>query len=202
MKETDNKDVKFKCTSESSLPFGKLEVTIKGSEFKNYDLSIVKSKEDKRYNLKLYDTDIALLDELSAVSGVSRNTLIAFVMDEVLMNLLREIEAVDTAVLIAGAADALAGEKVADLNVPWVTKYFQHRVDTAYENTMNYGEPNSPDFSDEELELRSNLAAEMEKAIAAGDKHMQEKIQQEIYECSGHSASFFAVKEKLAGDAK
>ena len=136
MEETNNKDVKFKCTSEGLLPLRELEVTIKGAEFKNNDLSIVRSKEDKRYNLKLYDTDIALLDELSAVSGVSRNTLIAFVMDGVLMSLLREIDSVDTEVFIAHAADSLVGEKVADLNVPWVTKYFQHRVDTAYENTM------------------------------------------------------------------
>lgn len=202
MEEMNNKDVRFKCTSEGLLPLRELEVTIKGAEFKNNDLSIVRSKEDKRYNLKLYDTDIALLDELSAVSGVSRNTLIAFVMDGVLMSLLREIDSVDTEVFIAHAADSLVGEKVADLNVPWVTKYFQYRVDSAYENTMKYGNPDISYRSDEEINYRNSLEAEMEKARAAGDKRKEEEIQQELNESSGHSASFFAVKEKLTGDAK
>ena len=42
----------------------------------------------------------------------------------------------------------------------------------------------------------------MENARAAGDKRKEEEIQQELNESSGHSASFFAVKEKLTGDAK
>ena len=201
MKETENEDVKFRCTSGRLLP-RELEVTIKSSEFKNYDLSIVKSKEDKRYNLKLYDTDIALLDELSAVSGVSRNTLVAFVMDEVLMRLLKGVEEEDTAVLIAGAADALAGKKVSDLDTPWVTKFFQGRVNRAYQNTMHFGDPDISSFSEEDRAYRSSIEDELDKAVELGDKRRAEEYQQELNESSGHSASFFAVREKLTREAK
>ncbi|WP_293703328.1 hypothetical protein [uncultured Parasutterella sp.] len=201
MEETNNKDVKFRCTFEGMFPRN-LDITIKGSRFKNYDLSIVKSKEDKRYNLKLYDTDIALLDELSAVSGVSRNTLIAFVMDELLMRQLKRVGEEDTAVLIAGAADALVGVKASDLDTPWVTKYFQSRVKNAYQNTMNFGNPDISCFSDDEMAYRSCLDDELDKALLAGDERRVEELQQELDESTGHSASFFAVREKLTRESK
>ncbi len=201
MKETDNKDIKFKCASRGLLPLGDLEVTIEGAEFEDKDLSIVRPKEDKRYNLKLYDTDIALLDELSAVSGVSRNTLITFVMEIILTRFLQNVETEDAAVLIAGEADKLVGKKVADLNVPWVTKFYQDRVDTAYENTMAYGNPNVA-FPPGGEEYMNRLEAQLEKAKAAGDEPRAKKIEQELKESSGHSELFFLVEEKLTKEAK
>lgn len=67
------------------------DVIIDSSNFEDQDLSIFRPIEDKRYNLKLYDTDIALLDEMSKEIGISRNSLINFVLDKILEKWVKEV---------------------------------------------------------------------------------------------------------------
>ena len=176
------------------------DVIIDSSNFEDKDLSIFRPVEDKRYNLKLYDTDIALLDEMSKEIGISRNSLINFVLDKILEKWLKEVSDKDTQALIAFEADKRVPSCIANPDCSWTTKLFGCFGERALKNYLKTGDHQLVDYSSEPsladvLNLDKEIRLEIKKAKENNNLEELQNLQKKLKENSPHTESFLAVKE-------
>lgn len=176
------------------------DVIIDSSNFEDQDLCIFRPIEDKRYNLKLYDTDIALLDEMSKEIGISRNSLINFVLDKILEKWVKEVSDKDTQALIVFEADKRVPSCIANPDCSWTTKLFGSFGKRALENYLKTGDHQLVDYSSEPaladvLNLDKEIKREIKKAKENNNLEELQNLQKKLKENSPHTESFFAVKE-------
>lgn len=178
------------------------DVIIHSSYFEDQDLSIFRPVEEKRYNLKLYNSDIALLDEMSKEIGISRNSLINFVLDRILEKWLSEVNDLDTRALIAFEADKRVPLCIANPDRPWTSRLFGNFSDSALKNTLETGDHQLVDHSTDPAMLESSgldrekeIKAEIKKAKENNNLELLQGLQKKLKENSPHTESFFAVKE-------
>lgn len=133
--EQENKENKkvIICKDRKNEEF---EITFNTECFGKRKIEDFKSKEEKRFNLKVKDSDIRLLDIASEELGISRNSLINIILDIVLWKWLDEVEDFDTKVLIAASADL---ENPSSGFGVWLHKVFDELVTTATLNSLRYG---------------------------------------------------------------
>lgn len=176
------------------------DVIIDSSKFENQDLSIFRPVEDRRYNLKLYDSDIALLDEMSKEIGISRNSLINFVLDKILEKWLSEVSDKDTQALIAFEADKKVPACIANPDCSWTSKLFGRFSDRALKNYLETGNHQLVDYSSEPsltevLDIDKKIRTQIKKAKENNNLEELQSLQRKLKENSPHTESFFAVKE-------
>lgn len=176
------------------------DVIIDSSKFENQDLSIFRPVEDRRYNLKLYDSDIALLDEMSKEIGISRNSLINFVLDKILEKWLSEVSDKDTQALIAFEADKKVPTCIANPDCSWTSKLFGRFSDRALKNYLETGNHQLVDYSSEPsltevLDIDKKIRTQIKKAKENNNLEELQSLQRKLKENSPHTESFFAVKE-------
>jgi len=178
------------------------DVIIHSSKFEDQDLGIFRPVEDKRYNLKLYNSDIALLDEMSKEIGISRNSLINFVLDRILEKWLFEVSDLDTQALIAFEADKRVPLCIANPDRPWTSRLFGFFSDRALKNTLKTGDHQLVDHITDPallealgLDREMEIKAEIKKAKDNNNLELLQDLQKKLKENSPHTESFFAVKE-------
>lgn len=204
MKETDQKkteNVTFSYKAKNPFALSQdREVTINTEEFEKVEPSKFRAKEDKRYNLKLYETDVELLDYLSAEIGTSRNNLVGLILEQVLRGLLDGVKTEDTQLLIAESADEMVDIYWRHINSPWTAKYFWEKNEIARKNIRDHGSPEAIcRLPAEEIEFE-NLKLSLAEAKQAGDNESEERILQELRSYSGHTNEYWAVAHILDGE--
>ena len=76
------------------------------------------AKSDRKFNIRVKQDDVCLLDALAKTHGVTRSTLINQILHDILRDELMSIEEGDARVLLAHVADLSASYD--DLSLPWV----------------------------------------------------------------------------------
>ncbi len=185
-----------------SLSSDDSDVIIHSSNFEDQDLVIFRPVEEKRYNLKLYNSDIALLDEMSKEIGISRNSLINFILDRILEKWVSEVSDLDTQALIAFEADKSVPPCIANPNRTWTSRLFGFFSDRALKNTLETGNHQLVDHSTDPammeslgLDREKEIKAEIKKAKDNNNLELLQDLQKKLKENSPHTESFFAVKE-------
>lgn len=177
-----------------------IQITFDTTCFGAYDIESYKAKKEKRFNLKVKDSDILLLDITSKELGISRNALINVILDTILVKWLDEVEDIDTKVLIALSAEADDADGYYDY---WLKIVFADLVHTATINCVRYGSDqliNNAGYlkaSGELDEPEKNLM----KAMAKKNEPEINKWKSCIKKIYGRSDSFDAVR-KLIGNER
>lgn len=207
--EQENKENKkvIICKDRKNEEF---EITFNTECFGKRKIEDFRSKEEKRFNLKVKDSDIRLLDIASEELGISRNALINILLDIVLWKWLDEVEDFDTKVLIAASADLLIATSAADLENPfsgfdvWLHKVFDELVTTATLNSLRYGSDELPNYAGQ-LEVSGVLEEPKENLIQAlikKDRSEINKWKSCIKNLYKRSDSFEAVRKLIEKDQK
>ena len=82
------------------------------------DTSPERAKADRKFNIRIKQDDICLLDALAKLHGVTRSALINEILHEIVRDELMSIEEDDARVLLANVADQSASYD--ELSQPWV----------------------------------------------------------------------------------
>lgn len=105
------------------------------------------TKNDRKFNIRVKQDDVCLLDALAKTHGVTRSTLINQILHDILRDELMSIEEGDARVLLAHVADLSASYD--DLSLPWVYDAlgpdFRQMLHSMLEYSNAHGEP--PDAS-------------------------------------------------------
>lgn len=80
--------------------------------------TIARSRNERKFNIRIRQDDIFLLDALTKSQGVTRSALINTILHDIVRDELMSIEELDARVLLATRADGLASYDV--LAQPWV----------------------------------------------------------------------------------
>ena len=181
-----------------------IEVAFNAKCFGPCKIEDFKEREERRFNLKVKDSDILLLDIASKELGISRNTLITLILDIVLLKWINEVEDIDTRVLISLIADDLSPliSYTESLGTSWELKLFPGLRKAAINNCLRYGSELLEDYglppgergdSDELKEAMKNLLeAKVEKNVSEITR-WESRIKK-IY---GRSDSFDSVRKLL-----
>ncbi|MGH7019453.1 MAG: hypothetical protein ACREEY_06225 [Brevundimonas sp.] len=81
-------------------------------------LTTARSRNERKFNIRIRQDDIFLLDALAKRQGVTRSALINTILHDAVRDELMSIEDLDARVLLASRADGLASYD--DLAQPWV----------------------------------------------------------------------------------
>ena len=102
-----------------------------------------RAKIDRKYNLRIKQDDICLLDALAKLHGVTRSSLINEILHEIMRDELMSIEEDDARVLLAHVADQSASYD--DLSLPWaydaLGSEFRHMLMNVLEYGNTHGQP-------------------------------------------------------------
>ncbi|WEF22879.1 hypothetical protein [Paracoccus sp. S3-43] len=134
------------------------------------------AKSDRKFNIRVKQDDVCLLDALAKTHGVTRSTLINQILHDILRDELMSIEEGDARVLLAHVADLSASYD--DLSLPWVYDAlgpnFRHMLHSMLEYSNPHGQP--PDVS-----------------MSAGYQYTEEDYR---------SPTYLGLRDKLKGLAK
>jgi hypothetical protein len=170
-------------------------ITIDRNAFGNKKLNDFEDKQkDKKYNLKIAEQDVLLLDLLAEKLNISRNSLINILLDKILLSWLKGVKGQDTQVLIATYADNLCSEVTNSMNTSWVNKLFEFDTRESQEMRLQFGEyeminPSCHYGYDE-------LSAQKEEALKKGDTEQVQQLGIAIDRLF-HSDEFIETKKRL-----
>lgn len=126
-----------------------------------------RGKHDRKYNIKMRQDDLVLLDALAGQKNIPRSVLLNNLLHEILFDELMSVQEHDVRLLLAQTADSLAHYD--GLSHPWEFDAIQKECKEIVKNINHYNRA--------EIELRQPL--------------------DEIQPDSWHSENFFAIKEVL-----
>jgi len=116
-----------------------------GGDTKNVE----RTKSDRKFNIRIKQDDICLLDALAKHQKTTRAALINVILHEYIRDELMSIEDVDARVLLAHVADLSASYD--DLARPWVSDAlsanFSHTLNSVLKYSNTHGQP--PETSEE-----------------------------------------------------
>jgi hypothetical protein len=159
--------------------------------------------KEKKYNLKVNEADIEVMDLLSKHIGISRNTLINLLLERILNKWLFEVKDFDAKVLIARHADKLCQGIYSDIGNSWTNKVFKDIISEQL-HWLRFYSKESPEISlsdgwetaHEELE---ELFEQYKEAKNSEDAEKVENLQNQILQIS-HTDSFNEILKKLKTD--
>ncbi|WMS45290.1 hypothetical protein RDV64_23405 (plasmid) [Acuticoccus sp. MNP-M23] len=95
------------------------------------------TKSDRKFNIRIKQDDIFLLDALAKFHGVTRATLINEILHEVMRDELMSIGQGDARVLMACTADQTASYD--ELSQPWIYDALRSEFSHIIQNMLDYG---------------------------------------------------------------
>jgi hypothetical protein len=95
-----------------------------------------RGKHDRKYNIKVMQEDVVLLDAVAKTHDVTRSLLLNNLLHQILMDELQGIEEYDVRLLLAQTADQRA--QYDDLSTPWVFDAIGSECLQIIENVMRY----------------------------------------------------------------
>ncbi|TBW08062.1 hypothetical protein E0E52_09805 [Azotobacter chroococcum] len=95
-----------------------------------------RGKHDRKYNLKIRQEDLVLLDALASQKNIPRSVLLNNLLHEILLDELMSIKEHDVRLLLAQKADSRAHYD--ELSSPWVFDAIQTECSQILENIKNY----------------------------------------------------------------
>ncbi len=98
-----------------------------------------KKPTERKFNIRIQQQDIFLLDALALHNGTSRSTLINHVLHGILLDELMSIKDLDARALIAATADARANYD--ELAEPWLETVFSPEFQKVFDNICTYNSP-------------------------------------------------------------
>lgn len=117
---------------------GKFTVFLKSQDFEQ-PLKIplaLRAKHDKKYNLRIKQEDLVLMDALAEAKGVPRSMIFNHILHEILRKQLMDIPELDVRLLLAETADQRSpGNK---LSSPWAQDAIQKQSEAIIENIRKY----------------------------------------------------------------
>jgi hypothetical protein len=153
------------------------------------------SAKEKKYNLKVNDADIEVMDLLCKQIGISRNTLITLLLERILQKWLFEIEDLDTRLLLARYADKLSNSTFSDTATSWCNKILKDYTEKEVERVFDfYRNDNNLIFL--EWMKADKLRKQLKEAKAAGDLQKADELNDQIFRLS-HSDSYVVILKKI-----
>lgn len=109
-----------------------------------------RGKHDRKYNIKIRQDDLVLLDALAGQKNIPRSVLLNNLLHEILLDELMSIPEHDVRLLLAQTADSLAHYD--ELSRPWMFDAIQTECSQIMENINHYNraelnvqdDPNAP----------------------------------------------------------
>lgn len=102
-----------------------------------------RTKSDRKFNIRIKQDDICLLDALARKLGITRSVLINDILHDIMRDELMSIEEQDARVLLAHVADLSASYD--DLTQPWVYEAlgseFRHMLESVLKYSNAHGQP-------------------------------------------------------------
>lgn len=102
-----------------------------------------RAKSDRKFNIRIKQDDISLLEALAKKGGVTRSALINDILHDIMRDELMSIEDQDARVLLAHVADLSASYD--DLTQPWVYDAlgfeFRHMLESVLQYSNTHGQP-------------------------------------------------------------
>ncbi len=143
---------------------------------KNAEEDVGHIKNDRKFNIRVKQDDVCLLDALAKLHGVTRSALINEILHDIVRDELMSIEEDDARVLLAHVADLSASYE--PLSQPWVYDAlgpdFRHMLHSMLEYSNAHGRP--PDVS-----------------MPSGYQYTEEEYR---------SAAYLGLRDKLKGLSK
>lgn len=96
----------------------------------------VRAKHDKRYNIRVKNEDLALLDSLAESMNIPRSLLLNGLIHDILLDELNSVEELDVKMLLAQTADNLAC--YSNMAVPWTYDVLGSACDALSRNINRY----------------------------------------------------------------
>lgn len=107
-----------------------------------------RTKSDRKFNIRIKQDDICLLDALAKRHGITRSALINDILHDIMRDELMSIEEQDARTLLAHVADLSASYD--DLSQPWVHdalgSEFRHLLKSVLQYSNADGRPPEVDF--------------------------------------------------------
>jgi hypothetical protein len=128
-------------TREISTKDGKYRLSLQKDMLGNRNAEPLKNrgKHDRKYNLKIREEDVALLDALAAQEGISRSILLNNLLYSILRDELESIKERDARLLLAHKADQLAHYD--GLACPWKLNAVEAEYHWLIRNISRYNVP-------------------------------------------------------------
>lgn len=132
---------------------GKFTIDVDPNFFvaKEDDASASRPKHDKKYNLRIRQEDLHLLDALAEEKSVPRSVLLNHLLHEILLEDLMKIQELDVHLLLAETADRRS--QLDAMSQPWAVDAMQTENQAIIENVSRYNsavrdfyaDPNAPE---------------------------------------------------------
>lgn len=139
-------------TREVATRSGKWKLSVETGQFPEADspAALQRVKYDKKFNLRVKQEDIHLLDALAEATGTPRSQILNQLLHEILLDGLLEIPDLDVRLLVAEQADQRA--HMDDTLGPWAVDALQTSNRSIRDNVRQYntavldfqGDPNAP----------------------------------------------------------
>ena len=97
-----------------------------------------KTKLPTRFNIRIKQEDLSLLDALAEHHEMSRSSLLNSLVYGILQDELRSVEDMDSRVLLATSADELF--QADKLSTSWISDVFQDEMDDMKQQYLDFGE--------------------------------------------------------------
>lgn len=97
-----------------------------------------RGKHDRKYNIKVRQEDLILLDALASKNTIPRSVLLNKLLHEILLDELRSIQEYDVRLLLAKEADSRA--QYDGLSSPWVLDALHEPFNEIVENITDYNQ--------------------------------------------------------------
>jgi hypothetical protein len=151
------------------------------------------SAKEKKYNLKVNDADIEVMDLLCKQIGISRNTLITLLLERILQKWLFEIEDLDTRLLLARYADKLSNSTFSDTATSWCNKILKDYTEKKIEQVFDFHPPENVGIVSLDV---FKLQEQLKEAKATGDLQKADELNDQIFRLS-HSDSYVVILKKI-----
>lgn len=128
-------------TRSFSTQRGEFTIRVNSEKFEQAPGSVSeRAKVDRKYNIRIKQDDICLLDAIAKLHGVTRSSLINEILHEIMRDELMSIEEDDARVLLAHFADQSGSYD--DLSQPWVYDALASEFRLMLKNVLEYGDVN------------------------------------------------------------
>lgn len=142
----------FKISKTVNNDSGKFTINVDPNLFvaTEHDASASRPKNDKKYNLRIRQEDLHLLDALTEEKSAPRSILLNYLLHEILLEDLMKIQELDVRLLLAETADRRS--QLDAMSQPWAVDAMQTESQAIMENVRRYNravlhfdeDPNTP----------------------------------------------------------
>ena len=117
---------------------GDYTISLRAERFHTSDATplATRSKHDRKYNIRIRQDDLTLLDALANQKDIPRSVLLNNLLHEILLDELMSVQEPDVRLLLAQAADCHAHYD--ELSHPWVFDALQVECSRIMENIEHY----------------------------------------------------------------